>query len=469
MKLSEFNYFCTSYFQNVFLAYNSFTGSFISLSKPEWDKVSRIVGDFEQGRRPSGRSEKAVKLLQKGGFIVDDSLDERKIVKERYRQKAETKGITVTMAMTTGCNFRCTYCYQNHPNKNISDQDFESLLTFLRSNLRSGEPLSVTWFGGEPLLQYQALLKYSKLLEQFCEQNGSGFHQEIISNGSLLDREKAEALAKLKNLDQVQVTIDGPQQIHDVRRIAIAKRGTYEKILTNLSAACEILNIVIRINVDRTNSSGIPLLIEDLIGRGLKNKVSLYLGQVLPYTDVCSGESNNAFSVEEFSKIEVYFKYLLLMNGFSQPISLPKPRLGSICTADSDNGIVLAPGGLVFRCWNEISMGADKASGNIHSRVNVSAGLGDHELSMLQARNDRKWNSYDPFAHEKCKSCLVQPLCMGGCPWEANKKDPAETGHCRTLKFALGDNLRLHHLQMTILKAFETKNVKPVATISCSA
>jgi uncharacterized protein len=50
----------------------------------------------------------------------------------------------------------------------------------------------------------------------------------------------------------LQITIDGPQKIHDQRRILKNKAsGTFEKIVENILHAPAELQIMLRVNVDR--------------------------------------------------------------------------------------------------------------------------------------------------------------------------------------------------------------------------
>ena len=74
----------------------------------------------------------------------------------------------------------------------------------------------------------------------------------------------------------------------------------------------------------------------------------------------------------------------------------------------------------------------------------------DGEASASMLANNAGWDSFDPFFHTPCKTCRVQPLCTGGCPWESRKQGPEETGDCTPLRFNLADELRIYHLERSI-------------------
>jgi radical SAM protein with 4Fe4S-binding SPASM domain len=98
----------------------------------------------------------------------------------------------------------------------------------------------------------------------------------------------------------------------------------------------------------------------------------------------------------------------------------------------------VAPGGAVFRCWNEVAQPPATARAHLAADGALTPGAED------------AWAAYDPFTHAPCRTCRAQPLCRGGCPWESRKAGDDEPGNCVTERFVLADRLRLHHLERTL-------------------
>jgi uncharacterized protein len=66
-------------------------------------------------------------------------------------------------------------------------------------------------------------------------------------------------------LSFIQITLDGPQDVHDKRRPLKSGQGTFEKILTNIEENIDIMpNVSLRINVDKENVSRVNEILDEL-------------------------------------------------------------------------------------------------------------------------------------------------------------------------------------------------------------
>jgi uncharacterized protein len=125
-------------------------------------------------------------------------------------------------------------------------------------------------------------------LTRLCENHGIEPEPgNFASNGYLLD---AEATRRLKEsgVSRVQITLDGDRDIHKARRPHGSGRSTFDRILDNIAATCEILNVQVRINVDRSNVDTALGALASLVARGLQGKVGVYFGHVKPFTQACA-------------------------------------------------------------------------------------------------------------------------------------------------------------------------------------
>jgi uncharacterized protein len=442
LKVSQFNVYAPSLFEGTTLLYNTLSGSFLALDQAQLASTVGILDHVEDGHLLAASPDPAfAQTLANAGFIIGDNIDERAIVRSRYRGRDSTgnAGISLTIAPTISCNLGCTYCFQEHPNRHMSEENIDAIKRHVSERIEASSGLYVMWFGGEPLIAFKVIRELNEHFTKVCADAGRPYQQSMITNGVLLRDERLDYFRSQKNLSYVQITLDGPPEAHDRRRIPVNGKPTFHTILANIKAAADDLPISIRVNVDRTNAHLLDEFVRILDEEGLRDKVSVYLGHVLPYTTVCESVDSVAFTKEEFAEREVAFQLMLFQRGFRPSVSLPRPKFGNMCVADHPNGAVFAPGNLVFRCWNEVAENADKAS-------DVLGG----EADDTQNATRRVWDEYDPFSHEECRTCLVQPLCQGGCPWEARKNPQWSTGHCTTLRFNLPDRLRMFHLMRTI-------------------
>lgn len=135
---------------------------------------------------------------------------------------------SITLFLTSRCNLRCRMCGQ-WGDKGITKKKIRELgeeMTIeeyqrLLNDLHSFRP-NITLFGGEPLL-YKDCLELIRLIKD------KKMHACIITNGTLLEP-CADKLVQY-GLDELNISLDGPEKIHDeIRGIA----GMFRKIKMGL-------------------------------------------------------------------------------------------------------------------------------------------------------------------------------------------------------------------------------------------
>jgi uncharacterized protein len=444
LKASEFNHFVPAALDGTVIAYNAFTGAYLPMAQEDFIEFAQAV------RRPGEASEEMRAALKAKGFLVEESRDERAELKAAYGEsRAAPVGLNLTIAPTVSCNFACSYCFEEHPKRHLSDADIEAMAAHVAGRLKPGEPLNVTWFGGEPLAAFPALEKLDAALQAIADERGSPYTQFIITNGSLLDERKIAYFAGRPGFTGAQITLDGPPEIHDQRRYSSAGKPTFAKILDNLKAVDGRFQVQLRVNLDRTNVEAAPRLIELIGEAGIADWTAIYFGHVVDYTAACGDLNESMLSRRDFAAAEVALFHGMVRLGLRPAMGLPEPDAGSLCVGDAPNGGVLSPGGLFFKCWNETAL----PEGQAYGRLNA-----DGSMAENATREDRAgfWRDYGPFSHAECSTCSVQPLCKGGCPWEAEKMPEDGPGACTPLRFNLAERLQLHHLVQSIDAAGRT-------------
>jgi uncharacterized protein len=310
----------------------------------------------------------------------------------------------------------------------------KALVEMVAQKLTASKGLYVTWFGGEPLLAKAVIGRLTDNFKRLCKKHKCKYAAGIITNGYLWDRKTAK-LFKKWNVNNVQITLDGPPDIHDTRRPLAGGRSSFEKILHNIEETSDIIPINVRINTDKSNSARVLELLEILKARGLSSKINIYFAQVQDYTEACANIGGSCYSSREYSGLEVRLSQQAQKMGF---LSTKYPRVvnGGYCTADRISGMVVAPSGLLFKCWNQISEDENQAVGN----------LLDQEQKSLYRNNMEKWLAWDPFVNQECRDCKILPLCMGGCPHNALYRKKSKEPRCESWKYHLIEMLNLTYL-----------------------
>jgi uncharacterized protein len=435
MKRSRYNIFIDLPRNGIRLAFNSRSLALVEFSLEERALIDQILDEPGRSDGTDRKYHSIKRTLIEGGFLIDDSIDELNVLKTKNRTArfSGSHHMGLTIAPTLNCNFRCTYCYEQHRKGKISLATMKALLGSTEKSIIKGNDLFVTWFGGEPLLALNEMAFLSKGFLAMTRRSSAKYSAYIVTNGFLLDRGTARKL-KRWGVTGAQITIDGPKTVHDKRRPLASGKGTFERVFENIKNSWDLLKIDVRINVDKDNIDTAFEVVETLEKEGLKNRVYPYLGCVFPYTDVCADIQSHCFRKDEFSLLVARLKFALLKRGFK---TAAYPQLkGAYCTADSLNSQVISPSGTIVKCWNHICDEGESVGHALSSR-----------MTSREEANTCKWLAWDPFEKPDCRRCKILPICMGGCPYLAFKSGLKNRGDCIDFKYNLKEILSLFYLQ----------------------
>lgn len=381
MKYSKYNNIVED--EEYIFLYNSLKGSF-----------ARIKRDQYNLKNPK---------LAEHGFIVEDDKDELLTYKYGYFNELFVNDtLNLSISTTMDCNLSCPYCFEdgNKSNQYLSDEVINSLVKFLIK--RKDRRIHITWFGGEPLLSFESIVKINKLLDE----NKIKYEAIIITNGTLFTDKIIEQLDSLC-ISSVQITLDGIRDLHNKKRFFNNGKGTFDVILSNVEKILKQTKarVFLKTNIDKTNIDSYPelekyihsLFYEYILSKQLK----LTENYVRNRTDF-SGCSN-CITEEE------YFDFLYDKMGRK----IQFPDIKGPCPLRCRNSLVIGPDGNIYKCL-EFLGDKTKRIGNI---TNFSINLYKQSESAL---------AYSPFDDEKCKDCSVLPICGGGCPIDRQKLKSGE-------------------------------------------
>lgn len=378
----------------------------------------------------------AAAALRRGGFVVRSDFDELEYIRLRNNaSRFASTGLSLAVCPTMDCNFRCIYCYQSDRRQVwrrvvMSEQTARSLLRWIKRSAHSVRHVAVVWYGGEPTLGMDIISMITSELKQILGETKTLYSASMITNGYKLTDEIQDALVRL-GISRIQVTLDGPREIHDKRRRHISGRGTFDQIIENVGNLASRMRVSIRINVDRDNLATIPSLLSYLATIGLSRPcVEISIARVLPPSEVCLSAANRCFSCDEFSRHELELMRVAWRLGFKVG-GLLRPAL-SACGACGVNCYTVDPQGWVYNCWEEVGK-RQLASGHITR-------TGELRVNMV---NQLRWTSIDPTRSRRCSECKYLPLCMGGCLYRSFS-DEEKQFECTKVKFNIEERIRLY-------------------------
>ncbi len=403
-------------FEDKTIIYNTLSTGILNLNKDYSSHLDKMIthGIFEK--------KDLVNELMKGGMLYKEYIDELAFINiNSIKSRFNELSAIYTIAPTMECNFKCDYCFEQGKRYNtMSDKVISDTIDFIVENSIHTNSVDITWYGGEPLIAIDMIEKITnEVLKRL--NNNIKYNAGIVTNGFLLSKENAILLKKL-GITRTQITLDGSMSTHDQRRPLLSGKGTYSKIMKNIEECCDILDIVIRINVDKRNSDEYIEILNELENLKIQNKVDVYIAPVESINDIASNKT--CFNEKEFGQKQLEFlkvlkeKNIKIKNKISTNLS--------ICGAVSANSFLIDPLGDIYKCWNDVS-NKMKSIGNISDKSIIN-------------NEHIKWLNYNPINKQECKECKLLPICMGGCPYKSLNSSSLQ---CSVQKYNLRNKLEM--------------------------
>lgn len=115
-----------------------------------------------------------------------------------------------------------------------------SIKKFVVRQFEDGKDLTMSFFGGEPMLQYEDIIK--PLIEFSLGKAGETrqtFSCNMTSNGYLFNEERVRWL-KDHSFTLAQITLDGAKEVHNKVRYRTSGDNTYDRIVENIKLLVKI-------------------------------------------------------------------------------------------------------------------------------------------------------------------------------------------------------------------------------------
>lgn len=328
-----------------YLLFNTMSLAFIRINEQDidmWKKLRETPDSYTNFQNYD--------FLIKARILVDDQEDDLNVyLADVLKNRYNSSDMALTILPTRGCNFGCIYCYeQDRPNVLMNEPTEKAIVKFVCSNSNL-KRLSVVWYGGEPLLNFDSMVRLTKMFKQLNIE----YSAKIVSNGYLLTKEKADLMKDLA-IRNIQITFDGSEEIHNQRRFLLGGQPTYRKIMDNLKYLLSInkeITIDIRTNIDRRNKDDYNKFYQDFKSEINDKRVTMYPGFV---SDLLSSECvSPEFNISEGGYkaqfiLDIFDKYGIEIKSF-----LPKYRRHS-CVASKYFAFVVGPEGELYKCWRMV-------------------------------------------------------------------------------------------------------------------
>ncbi|MCK4732445.1 MAG: SPASM domain-containing protein [Methanophagales archaeon] len=254
-------------------------------------------------------------------------------------------------------------------------------------------------------MNLDAIFRICRQLCDFCNKTYVDFSFSIITNGTLLKRKSVRELCSL-GLRGIQITLDGPSEIHDKRRPKNNGEGSFYDVFRNLKQVVDLVKLVsIRINLDFQNSETIPRFLHELTSQGMhRQNVQIQIARTYNIdlaSEIAQRRQKEYKNITVKRMIELYS--LAKQLGFQIAIDKDSAFMPyEICMFVSPNSFVIDPEGWIYKCIGFVS-NPEFRIGHV-SKENFTDTLAEHIILGTKI-------TQDPF----CNKCAFRPVCNGGC------------------------------------------------------
>ena len=301
-----------------------------------------------------------------------------------------------TLYMTTDCNFKCQYCYEDYHNHyQLNEKTLVDSLEFMMNYGDRGKVL-IDFLGGEPLLKKDLIYKAVAYIKDNYPEREVKYY--ITTNCSMMD-DRFIAFMK-ENHFTVRLSFDGNKETHDLNRVAKDGVSCYEKIFENIMKVKDSgLNFSVRMTVTENT---IPYMFENIcylhehgldnicmimdvylkICDELKAEFEKQVGQILRYY-LAEAAAGRVFTIDQFDG-----KMFNMLCDFGNCFGMCDAGIGNF---------KIFPNGQIYPC-GFLTSNEKYCIGNIKEGVDI------RKAKLIAMSN---FDKTDP----KCKGCTIRDFC----------------------------------------------------------
>jgi uncharacterized protein len=388
------------------ILYNTYTGA---IAASDASGEIELMSLLENGVDRDSSSALA-NHMREAGFLVPAGTDELLKAEQLHRALKQSRSMHLIVMPTEACNFRCEYCFQHFPRGAMDRKTIHGLQAYVQQAVERIDHLAVSWYGGEPMLNFQAIAELSDTFMRSCEKEAIGYSADMSTNGYFLTKDKFLQLLQMK-VQRFMVTVDGARNIHDQRRKLREGGGTYQRIMSNLKELRTVdssFAVDIRINFDEGNVSEVPELIDELAGAfGKDERFQLLVRPVGRW----GGPHDDRIPACDRTASDTHL-WELTKYGVQQGIKLSETIAdglmpsGSVCYAAKPNSLIVGSNGQLYKC-----------SIALEDEINQVGRLYEDGKIELDSDKIAKWTNSGEEEDAVCRSCYFRPACQGNhCP-----------------------------------------------------
>lgn len=398
------------------LLFHTLTFSYLKLTDPDY----ACWRGLEHGKL----SKSASAGLVKNRFITSPEADSALLVKavETFSKGAK-RAPGICVYLTTECNLRCPYCFQDGGDRHstLRAEDVVLIRDAVEQIQKQRGRVNPVIFGGEPLLEKNKDI-FVRLMEAFS--SIKTYPVEIVTNGTRLQSFMPEILRFAENIEILRFTVYGPSAINDQHRFTDgADKNNFRDTMRNIREVLtktKKIKIFLNLLLDKRVVTHVPELLRELEKEGvlgndrvvplfgrIQFRCSLLNGAAYPhelkyedyYPELLKFLKARVVTPALVSGSEVELLWKIFQGWGSGDCAAPNFKG---CRAVYPGRYCFFPDGFIYPC-TEIAGCRESAIGEFRPRLNFLKALGT-------------WEKYPEVLLRECAGCKYIGMCNGACP-----------------------------------------------------
>ncbi len=359
------------------------------------EDIAEVIEDLAELKRND-------MLWAEDDFVYNDELKKNAPVK------------AMCLHISHDCNLRCKYCFADEGKYHTDCRELMSAETgkramdYLVRNSGSRRNLEVDFFGGEPLMNFEAVKEIVSYARELEKKHDKVFRFTITTNGILLNDDKLDFINR--EMGNIVLSIDGRKEVNDRVRFRADGTGSYDSIVPAFQKTAESRgqdNYYVRGTFTRYNLD---------FSKDVLHLADLGFKQISVEPVVCGEETDYSLREQDLPRIfDEYenlvreyvarkkegrgFNFFHFMIDLDEGPCIIKRVSGCGCGCEY---IAVAPNGDVYPCHQFVGSEEYKM-GSIYDEGEL-----DRDL-----RN--KFAACNIYSKPDCRDCFAKFFCSGGC------------------------------------------------------
>lgn len=361
----------------------------------------------------------------------------------------------IALHISQDCNLRCLYCYGDGgcygaERTYMSEEVALKAVDFLVDYSGKSKDLSIIYFGGEPLLNFDLIKKVTKYVRKVELETNKRFKLNMTTNGTLIDDEEV-----LNFLDEnkigITLSMDGTKEYHDRYRVFEDGTGSYDIMMQGTEKLLKRRNgkVTARMTIGKHNVKFSEISKE--VGKLGFKTVLFSFASVDDDSMLKLKEDDFKVIEEEYKKAAedtiqslIEKKVFTPLNIFEEHIyKIHEKRYVVYQCGGGRSYLSVTPSGGIFVC-HRFAEDKNFQMGNVYDGLED-----DSQKSYIHANVEER---------SDCSNCWGRYICGGGCYYEsvhnAGSLDKVNQDFCKVYKKYFEYCIHIYHKVKSITPDF---------------